>query len=159
MSEEKDFEEKQEVKEEKHQDEDVEIEFHHHHHHSEESDVLSTVVWAFILIWAGLVFLGSNLNWFERFGLAVNNSWAWNFTHFGVWNLIALGAGVILIVESAVRLAVPELRHNMGGALIGGVVLIAVGMGGWFSWSYLWPLILIAVGINVLVSGLTRKKK
>jgi hypothetical protein len=130
-----------------------------HKHKSAENDALSTVVWAFILIWAGLVFLASNLNWFSRFGLAISNSWAWNFTHFGVWNLIALGAGAILIIEAAVRLAVPELRHNMGGALIGGIVLIGVGLGGWFSWSYLWPLILIAVGINVLITGLGRKNK
>jgi len=154
MSEDRDFEEKQEKQE---KDEKVEIEFHHQH--TEQSDVLSTVVWAFILIWAGLVFLASNMDWFSRFGLAINNSWAWNFAQFGVWNLIALGAGAILIVESFVRLAVPELRSHMGGALIGGIVLIAVGLGGWFSWSYLWPLILIAVGINVLVTGLARKNK
>ena len=156
MSEDKDLKEKEQQEE---QDEKVvDMEFHHHHK-SHENDALSTVVWAFILIWAGLVFLASNLNWFSRFGLAISNSWAWNFTHFGVWNLIALGAGAILIVEAAVRLAVPELRHNMGGSLIGGIVLIGVGLGGWFSWSYLWPLILIAVGVNVLITGLGRKSK
>lgn len=154
MSEDKDFEEKQE---EQKKDENVENEFHHHH--SEENDALSTAVWAFILIWAGLVFLASNLNWFGRLGFEISNSWAWNFTHFGVWNLIALGAGAILLVEAAVRLVVPELRHHMGGALIGGIVLIGVGLGGWFSWSYLWPLILIALGINVLITGLGRKNK
>ena len=152
MSEDKDFEVKEE-KEEKVAEAEI------HHHKADENDALSTVVWAFILIWAGLVFLASNMNWFSRFGLAINNSWAWNFTHFGVWNLIALGAGAILLVEAAVRLAVPELRSHMGGALVGGIVLIGVGLGGWFSWSYLWPLILIAVGINVLITGLGRKNK
>ncbi len=154
MSEDKDLEEKQE---EQKKDENVEIEFHHQH--SEENDALSTAVWAFILIWAGLVFLASNLNWFSRLGFEISSSWAWNFTYFGVWNLIALGTGAILLVEAAVRLAVPELRHHMGGALIGGIVLIGVGLGGWFNWSYLWPLILIALGINVLITGLGLKNK
>jgi hypothetical protein len=149
MSEDRDFEEK---------DEKV-VEVETHHKKVEENDVLSTVVWAFILIWAGLVFLASNLNWFSHMGLAINNSWVWNFSHFGVWNLIALGTGVILLVEAAVRLLVPELRRNVGGALIGGIVLIGVGLGEWFSWSYLWPLILIAVGINVLITGLGRKRE
>lgn len=148
MSENNDFEEKDEK----------EMEMHHHHK-IEENDVLSTVVWAFILIWAGLVFLASNLNWFDQMGLVISNNWTWSFSRFGVWNLIALGTGAILIVEAAVRLLVPELRHKMGGALIGGIVLIGVGLGGWFSWSYLWPLILIAVGVDVLITGLGRKRE
>lgn len=150
MSEDKQFEEKDEKELQKH-DEKV-----------EENDVLSTIVWAFILIWAGLVFLASNLGWFARMGLAVNNNWAlhsfWNLRQLGVWNLIALGTGAILLVEALVRLLVPNFRRNVGGALIGGVVLIGVGLGGWFSWSYLWPLILIAIGINVLITGLGRKR-
>ncbi len=67
MSEDKDLEEKQE---EQKKDENVEIEFHHQH--SEENDALSTAVWAFILIWAGLVFLASNLNWFSRLGFEIS---------------------------------------------------------------------------------------
>lgn len=151
MSEDKQFEEKDEKELMKHDEK------------AEENDVLSSVVWAFILIWAGLVFLASNFGWFARLGWDVNANWAFrslrDFSHFGVWNLIALGAGVIVICESVVRMLVPDFRRNIGGSLIGGAVLIGLGLGGWFSWSFLWPLILIAVGINVLATGLARKRK
>jgi hypothetical protein len=31
-------------------------------------------------------------------------------------------------------------------------------LGGWLNWSYLWPLILIAIGLDVLITGLGRKR-
>ena len=149
MTEDKQFEEKDEKEILKHDEK------------AEENDVLASAAWAFILIWAGLVFLASNLGWFSRIGWQVNSNWAFtslrDMRHFGVWNLIALGAGVIVLLEAIVRMLIPDFRRNVGGALIGGAVLIGLGLGGWFSWSYLWPLILIAVGINVLLKGLGRK--
>lgn len=151
MSEDKQYEEKDEKELMKH-DEKV-----------EENDVLSSVVWAFILIWAGFVFLASNFGWFARIGWDVDTSWIIrsfkDIRHLGVWNLIALGAGVIVLCEAFVRMLVPDFRRHIGGTLIGAAILIGIGLGGWFSWSYLWPLILIAVGINVLITGLARKRK
>lgn len=151
MSEDKNYEEKDEK------------ELYKHDEKVEENDALSSVVWAFILIWAGLVFLASNLGWFTQLGWEVNTNWMFrslkDLRHFGVWNLIALGAGAILILETVVRMLVPDFRRHIGGSLITGVVFIGLGLGGWFSWSYLWPLILIAVGVNVLISGFTRKSK
>jgi hypothetical protein len=151
------------MSEDKHYEEKDEKELQKHDEKVEENDVLSSVVWALILIWAGLVFLASNMDWFARIGLAVDNRWVFHslndLNHFGVWNLIALGAGAIVLFEAVIRLLVPNFRRHVGGALIGGAVLIGVGLGGWFSWSYLWPLILIAVGINVLITGLGRKRE
>ena len=150
MSDEMKFEEKDEKEMMKH-DEKV-----------EQQDMLSSIAWACMLIWAGLVFLASNLGWFEMYGINVDSSWMFNsfsdWKNFGVWNMIALGAGGIILLETVVRLLVPRFRRHIGGSLIGAAVCIGIGMGGWLSWSYLWPLILIAVGINVLITGFHRRK-
>lgn len=149
MSEDKNFEEKDEKEIMKH-DEKV-----------EENDALSSVVWAFILMWAGFVFLAANMGWFAMYGFDVDVSWTLrsfkDSYSFGVWNLVALGAGGIILVESFVRLLVPKFRRHIGGSLIGAAIFIGIGLGGWFNWNYLWPLILIAVGINVLVTGIKRR--
>ena len=151
MADEKQFEEKDEKEMEKH-DEKV-----------EENDKLSSITWAFILIWAGLVFLATNLGWFDQLGITIDQSWVFrsmdNWNTFGVWNLIALGAGAIILLEAVARLLLPNYRRHIGGTLIVAAVFIGLGLGGWFSWSTLWPLILIAVGINVLLTGLGRPKK
>ena len=150
MSDEIKFEEKDEKEMMKH-DEKV-----------EENDRLSSITWAFILMWAGLVFLADNLGWFPLVGLQVAPGWSFetftNWDSFGVWNLIALGAGGILVLETIARLLIPQFRRNVGGSLIVAAVFLGVGLGGWFSWSYLWPVILIAVGLNILIKGLFRRK-
>lgn len=150
MAENMDFEEKDEKEMNKH-DEKI-----------EHNDMLSSISWAFILMWAGVVFLAANMGWFAAYGLDVNTNWAFytfsDWQSFGVWNLIALGAGGIVLIESLIRFLIPRFRRRIGGSLIGAAVLIGVGLGGWLSWNYLWPLVLIAVGINVLVSGLSRRK-
>jgi len=151
MSEEKQFDEKDEKEMEKH-DEKV-----------KERDMLSSITWAFILIWAGLIFLATNLGWFDQLGIVIDQSWVFrsleDWNTFGVWNLIALGAGAIILLEAVGRLLLPNFRRHVGGTLIVAAVFIGLGLGGWFSWSYLWPLILIAVGINVLLTGLGRSRK
>lgn len=150
------------MSEEKHYEEKDEKELYKHDEKAEEGDVLSSIAWAFILIWAGFVFLASNMGWFSRIGLELGRYW--NFSNIrslsdlGVWNMIALGAGVILVFESLVRLLLPNFRRNIGGSLITAVIFIGLGLGGWHSWTYLWPLILIAVGVSILVSGIFRKK-
>ena len=127
----------------------------------EENDRLSSITWAFILMWAGVVFLANNLGWFAGIGLDMVMGWSFDtlgdFGSFGVWNLIALGAGVILVLETIARLLIPQFRRNVGGSLIVAAVFIGIGLGGWFNWSYLWPVILIAVGVNILIKGLLRR--
>ena len=148
---------------EKQYDEKDEKELEKHDEKVEENDKLSSITWAFILIWAGIVFLATNMGWFDRFGITIDQSWVFrsleDWNTFGVWNLIALGAGAIILFEAIARLLLPTYRRHIGGTLIVAAVFIGLGLGGWFSWSYLWPLILIAVGINVLLTGLGRSRK
>lgn len=148
---------------EKQYDEKDEKELEKHDEKVEENDKLSSITWAFILIWAGIVFLATNMGWFDQLGITIDQSWVFrsleDWNTFGVWNLIALGAGAIILLEAIARLLLPTYRRHIGGTLIVAAVFIGLGLGGWFSWSYLWPLILIAVGINVLLTGLGRSRK
>ena len=129
----------------------------------EERDTLSTITWAAILIWAGVAFLAVNQGWLERLNLPqplFHNLLPRPLEMFdpGVWSLIALGAGVIILLEVVVRLLVPAFRRHIGGSLIVAAVFIGIGLGNWFGWNIIWPLILIAVGVVVLIGGLTRKR-
>lgn len=143
-------------------DEKDEKEVMKHDEKVEENDKLSAIAWALILMWAGFVFLARNMGWFAQYGIDVDWMWTFDgfgdFRSFGVWNLIALGAGVILVLETITRLLLPQYRRHVGGSLIVAAVFIGVGLGGWFNWAYLWPVILIAVGVNLLLKGIFRRK-
>jgi low affinity Fe/Cu permease len=122
-------------------------------------DPLSAVIWAAILVWAGLVLLANNLGFldaiFERLpsdgvgGLIDTSS---------TWSLILLGAGVIVLLEVLVRLLVPDYRRPVGGSLILAVFLIGVGLSNFFSWNLVWPFILIGIGIVILLRSFLRNQ-
>jgi fatty acid desaturase len=101
-------------------------------------DPLGGIVWACILVWAGLVLLADNLRL-----LALLRLEAWAF--------ILLGAGLILLLEVAVRLLVPAYRRAVTGTLILGLILIGAGLGDLLSWNVIGPLILILLGVFILV--------
>jgi len=107
-------------------------------------DPLSAVVWAAILIWAGLALLAENI------GLLAPFEW------LNGWGLIFIGAGGIVLLEVVIRLLVPSYRRGVGGTLVFAVILIGIGLGNLFGWSVIWPLILIAVGLSILLRGLFR---
>jgi len=124
-------------------------------------DPVSAVVWACILIWAGLVLLAGNLGWLgisttfpiitipSEPALAVMEPWPFIF----------LGAGVIILLGMVVRLLVPAYRRAVGGDIILGVVFIAIGMGWWVGWEIIGPAAIIGIGLAILVGGFLRKKK
>ena len=107
-------------------------------------DPLSAVVWAAILIWAGVALLAENMGLLTRF------EW------LDAWGLIFVGAGLIVLLEVAVRLLVPSYRRAVGGTLIFAVILLGIGLGNLFGWNVTWPLILIAIGVGILLRGLFR---
>jgi hypothetical protein len=139
-----------------------EKELRKHDEKVEERDRLSTLVWAAILIWAGVVFLAINQGWLEQLNLPtsiLSNLMPGGLHLFepSAWSLIALGAGVILLLEALVRFLVPAYRRHLGGNLIVAAVFIGLGLGNWYGWEIVWPLILIAVGVVVLIGGLSRR--
>ena len=125
-----------------------------HHEKDEKSqeekwrrDPLSAIVWACILIWAGVVLLLGNLDLLPRIpGLPMND-----------WSLIFLGAGVIILLEVLVRLVMPEHRRGIVGSVIIAIIFIGIGGGGSIGWGFLWGVGLIELGLVVLLGGFRRR--
>jgi serine/threonine protein kinase len=97
------------------------------------SDRLSQFTWGGVVLWAGIVFL-----------LGFSPEWSW----------IAGGTGALLVLETAARLVIPEFRTRPGARLVLGAVLLMVGLGGAVGIGSLWPLILIAIGVSLLINRL-----
>jgi hypothetical protein len=114
-----------------------------------EHDRLRMISIAFILIWGGLVAFAGTLHLFD-----------YNWEGHG-WSVFLIGAGVILIGKVIIRALVPEHRRPIGASLIFGLVLLAVGLfdlAGW-RWDYIWPIILVAIGLIIILSGTLRHRK
>ena len=107
-------------------------------------DPVDAVVWAFILIWAGLVFLAENM------GLLVR------FEPLEAWSIGFIGAGLIVLLGVVVRLLVPAYRRPVTGSLVFGIILLGIGLGEVVGWVAIGPLILIAIGVGMLLRGLLR---
>jgi len=105
-------------------------------------DPLSAIVWAVILIWAGVVFLASNMGFLASF------EW------YDAWPIVLIGAGMIVLLEAVVRLIVPSYRRPVGGTLLFGFILVGIGLGDLLNTNLIWPLILIAFGLSILLRGL-----
>ena len=149
-------EEKIQEKEVAKQEEKIEEKYH--------QDPLGTVVGALILIWAGVVLLASNLGILDALTRLIDllplplYELPFDIPLFGAsaWRLFFLGAGVIVLCEALIRLIVPQFRRRVFGSLIGAIVLLALGVG---NFEVIWPLILIAIGVSVLLGGLFTKRK
>jgi hypothetical protein len=151
-------------KDEKQLDEKDEKELLKHDEKVEERDTLSSIVWAAILIWAGLVFLAMNTGWLDK---VLASGFIAKYLPKGmevfepaVWGIIMLGAGVILLGEAVIRLVVPQFHKHLGGTLVVAAIFIAVGLGNFLgNWDLIWPFMLIALGASILFGGLLRKRK
>jgi hypothetical protein len=111
-------------------------------------DPLSTVVWAGMLIWAGLVLLAENMGFLTSLGVQESRVEA--------WSIIFIGAAVIVFLEVLVRLVVPSYRRAVGGTLVFAAILLSIGLGNILGWEVVGPLILIALGLSVLLRGFIR---
>ena len=120
-------------------------------------DPLGAIIWGVILIWAGLVFLADSMKLFQNISVRGVFPGA-ETTQLEAWTIAIIGAGVILLVEAAIRLAVPAFRRPIGGTLIFAVILIGAGLGQIFSFDVIWPVIIIAIGLAVLLGGFWRRK-
>ena len=128
-------------------------------------DPLAALVWASVLIWAGVVLLFSSFGAFETLADFIRElpirDWAIGggesrYLDLGAWNVFFVGAALILFLEAAVRLLVPAYRRSVTGTLIIGFVFLGIGLG---NWTCIWALGLIALGISILVRGFTRKEE
>jgi energy-converting hydrogenase Eha subunit E len=113
-------------------------------------DPVGSVIWACILIWAGVVLMLNNA------GTLVSLRDSLNLERLEAWSVILLGAGLILLGEIAVRLAMPVYRRPIVGTLILAVILIGAGVQQITNKDVVWALALIAIGIGLLFRGAFR---
>jgi hypothetical protein len=123
-------------------------------------DPLGSIIWACILIWAGLVFLASNLGWLDAIITQTEEVTGVSAIDkvISAWSVVLLGAGVIIMVEVAIRLLVPAYRRPVLGTFIFGLVLIGLGLGDLINWNILWPLIIIGVGLSILARAFRKQE-
>jgi hypothetical protein len=117
-------------------------------------DPLSTLVWAIIFIWAGGVFLLSNLGLLDSLLRPTENMPTWMGRLNSAWSIVLAGVGLILLVEVAIRLLFPIFRRPVFGTLILAVILIGVALGNLINWGVIWAVIIIGIGVSILVRGL-----
>ncbi len=110
-------------------------------------DPVEAAVWAFVLIWAGVVWLASNTGVWESV-LGEGAEW---------WPIAFLGAGLIVLLGVLFRLLVPAYRRPLTGSLILGLIFVGIGLGQLTSWIIVGPLVLIAIGISGLVAFFFRR--
>lgn len=128
-----------------------------------QRDPLGALIWALVLIWAGVVFLLNNLEWLDvfgdLFGILLRREpselpFDVPFLPLEAWSLFLLGLAVLLIVEVAIRLLVPAYRRPV----LGTVILAAIALGlSLQRWWLIWPVILIAIGVSLILGGLRGK--
>lgn len=121
-------------------------------------DPLSSIAWALILIWAGVVFLAENLGWFDQIQFQQIQFENFSLTGVSTWSMIFLGAGVIVFFEAIIRTFVPAYRSSTGGNFFLAAIFLGIGLGGIFGWSVVWPFILIAMGLSALASALITRR-
>jgi hypothetical protein len=108
-------------------------------------DPVDAAMWAVLLIWAGVILLAANLGQFA------------GFEKLPAWSIGFIGAGVIVFLAAVFRLLVPAYRRPLFGNLIFAVILVGIGLGQIVGWVIIGPLVLIAIGVGVLLSGLMRR--
>jgi hypothetical protein len=129
--------------------------------HTEKThqDPLSALAWALILIWAGLVFLASNLGWLDQIPDQFVLPEGFQILGLRTWSVIALGAGLILFIEALIRTFVPAYRSSTGGSYFLAAIFLGIGLNGIFGWQLVWPLVLIGMGLAALANAFVRSRR
>jgi hypothetical protein len=113
-------------------------------------DPVEAAVWAIVLIWAGLVWFASNVDFWEDL-LGEGTEW---------WSVGFLGAGVIVLLGVLARIVVPAYRRPLTGSVILGIIFLGIGLGGITEgWIWIGPLVLIAIGVGGFLAFFFRRKE
>src|SRR4030067_3236437 len=107
---------------------------------------LGAFIWPIILVWAGLVFLAGNLGLLGRFAVGGLGFESVAGGRLGAWALVLLGAGVIILMEVAIRIAVPAHRRPVTGSIILAAIFIGLGLGDMTNWGVGWAGLLLISG-------------
>jgi hypothetical protein len=115
---------------------------------------LSSMPWAAILIWAGVVFLAENLG----FSFVVP-AFLFGGSSPDTWMIVLASAGVIMLLGVLARLLIPAYRRPVGGELVMAAILFGIVFGALYNWNLVWGFILIAIGISVLLRSFTSSRR
>jgi hypothetical protein len=110
-------------------------------------DPVEAAIWACVLIWVGLVWLASNTGIWDNL-LGRGTEW---------WAIAFLGAGAIVLLGVVFRVLVPAYRRPLAGGIVLGFILLGVGLGQLTNWVIVGPLIVIAIGVGLLLTGFFRR--
>ena len=92
--------------------------------------------------------LGYLTRYLERFDLRLADV-PWHLpVSDEVWTIFFIGLGIILLLGVTIRLLVPNFRHDVLGNAILAIVAFSVALG---RADIIWPLILIALGVSIIV--------
>jgi hypothetical protein len=127
--------------------------------HQIHEGMLSSITWALILVWAGLVFLASNFGWLDAIRVAPSLPAGIEFLGLGTWSLIFLGAGVLIFIEALLSTFVPSLRSNNNGNFFLAAIFLGIGLSSIIGWDLIWPFVLIFLGLSTLASALIKRKQ
>ncbi len=108
-----------------------------HHHRG------SGIVGALILIALGVLLFLANQN------IISWDKW---------WQYFIVAIGAILLVDGAVTYSRSDERRGWPGRIIAGIVLIGVGIAFLIGESFVWPLVIIAAGVAILLSNFLKKR-
>jgi hypothetical protein len=113
-------------------------------------DPVEAAIWAFVLIWVGIVWLLSSTGLLDNL---LGGAADWVGVGF-------LGAGLIVLLGVVVRLVVPAYRRPVTGGIILGLVFVGIGLGNLTNgWVVIGPLVLIGIGIAGLAAFFFRARE
>ncbi len=75
------------------------------------------------------------------------------------WAYFFLGLGILLIIQAVYKFTTMHHRAAGMGSLWGGVILSAIGVAGIAGSGNFWPIVLIAIGVLVIVAGVTSRSR
>ena len=113
----------------------------------EQWGIITALYFGGVLIWAGIVFAADSLGYLPQIGFS--SVWSWFF----------LGAGIFSLVGNLVRQVSPSILNPSGFDYLFGLVLLAIGIGGFTSLYIALSLLLVLVGGAILYSVVFRTKK
>ena len=118
------------------------------------NDPLDALTWGLILIWAGFIFLASNLGWLEQIRFQ-----PLGIDGIGTWPAIFIGIGLLVFLEAIIRSLIPAYRASIAGNLFTAAISLGIGLGMVMGFQLVWPFILIAMGLSAIASALLKHRK
>jgi len=101
-------------------------------------DMLDAIGWAIVFIWSSFLLM-AHLTGFDE-------SYGW----WDGWGLFFIGIAAIVLIGTIIRWLVPKYRRRgLALGLVFGLILLSIGLGEIALW--IWPLLLGAIGISILL--------